>query len=333
MWLFRRTITSNCDSTCCWSCDWKETLSSDSIRQRSTTLLCHTWTLILISCFKSAYWQSVALFIHGCNRHLRWDWISRHRASVKTTTAAALIKMCMSFTPPPSSPRRCFHWGASEWMWAKTLWPWSHCWRRSCSEEKKKTRQTVIQHWNRIKNKTKQKQKPPSVACPYIYIYIFFFCHLTITSGHGNNKHQVLGRSLWAKEGNSDNSPVFEWASPDSAGPQEVNKLCVCSSPADVCLAEEEEGAGRGQAWGSRVNNRPHCRVAAVALQTVADAEEGRTRRGSVYRGTLHALHYKALSASLPVWDQTYCCSWKAQCLTLMWCCHLLTSWPFLLWV
>lgn len=94
-------------------------------------------------------------------------------------------------------------------------------------------------------------------------------------------------RSEWAEEGNSDNGPVFVSASPDSGGPEEVNTLCVRGSPADVCSVEEEEGAGRGQTWRRRVNNRPHCRVAAAALQTTVDAEEEREDEGVTHENDL----------------------------------------------
>lgn len=63
-------------------------------------------------------------------------------------------------------------------------------------------------------------------------------------------------------------------ASSDSSEAEEVNKLCVRSSPADVCFVEEEQGASCGQTRRSRVNNRPHGRAAAAALQRAVDAEE-----------------------------------------------------------
>lgn len=132
---------------------------------------------------------------------------------------------------------------------------------------------------------------------------------------------------LWAEESYCDNIQCLKWASPDSGGPQQVNKLCVCSSPADVCLAEEEEGAGRGQTWRGWVNNRPHWRVAAAALQTGADAE-AETERGEGQRGHTRGnprplMLFKAehstvfgkikrisgvLNQSLLVWEDSYCC-------------------------
>lgn len=74
--------------------------------------------------------------------------------------------------------------------------------------------------------------------------------------------------------GDSGSGRVFMLASPDSSEAEEVNKLCVRSSPADVCFVEEEQRASCGQTWRSRVNNRPHGQAAAAALQRAVDAEE-----------------------------------------------------------
>lgn len=67
---------------------------------------------------------------------------------------------------------------------------------------------------------------------------------------------------------------VYVGLSRQQRGNDEVNKLCVRSSPADVCFVEEEQQASCGQTRRSRVNNRPHSRAAAAALQRAVDAEE-----------------------------------------------------------
>lgn len=95
--------------------------------------------------------------------------------------------------------------------------------------------------------------------------------------------------------GDSDGGPVFMLVSPDSSEAEEVNKLCVRSSPADVCFVEEEERASCGQTWRSRVNKRPHGRAAAAALQRAVDAEEetggGEKREETGHSQTLDSLH------------------------------------------
>lgn len=86
--------------------------------------------------------------------------------------------------------------------------------------------------------------------------------------------------------GGSDSGRVFMLASPDSSEAEEVNKLCVRSSPADVCFVEEEQQASCGQTWRSRVNNRPHGRAAAAALQRAVDAEEVKKKKNRTLTDT-----------------------------------------------
>lgn len=102
-------------------------------------------------------------------------------------------------------------------------------------------------------------------------------CCIKVLRLHPATKEKALAgriRCEWVETGHSDGGRVFMLASPDSSEAEEVNKLCVRSSPADVCFVEEEQGASCGQTWRSRVNNRPHGRAAAAALQRAVDAEE-----------------------------------------------------------
>lgn len=67
------------------------------------------------------------------------NWVAQPPSGKLQRGAAAVLKVFTLRRLPSFSPRRCSLWGASGWMWVKTLWPWSRCWGRSCSEEKNDT--------------------------------------------------------------------------------------------------------------------------------------------------------------------------------------------------